>query len=60
MNGWSRFFADVLHDERAQDLVEYGLAAVLIALGVAAATQGIATAIASTLTAIGNTLTAGI
>jgi Flp pilus assembly pilin Flp len=60
MKGLGRLSADFLCDERGQDLVEYGLAAVLIALGVAAATSGLATAIASTLTGIGSKLTAGV
>ena len=48
--------AEALLDEQGQDLVEYGLLLVLIALAASAGIRGVATAIGHTFTSIGTTL----
>ena len=45
----------LLHDESGQDLIEYGLVAALVALGVVASMQSLASNIGST---VGNLATA--
>lgn len=48
--------AEALLDEQGQDLVEYGLLLVLIALAAATGISGVATAIADAFTRVGTTL----
>jgi pilus assembly protein Flp/PilA len=48
--------AEALLDEQGQDLVEYGLLLVLIALAASAGIRGVATAIGSAFTRVGTTL----
>ena len=45
------------HDERGQDMIEYALIAVLIAVACIAAMTGLATKINAEFTKIGNNLT---
>jgi pilus assembly protein Flp/PilA len=47
-------------DERGQDLIEYGLMASLIGLGVLAGLRGAKTSIGTTFNQIGNTLTSSV
>ena len=48
--------AEALLDEQGQDLVEYGLLLVLIALAASASISGVATAIANVVTRVGTKL----
>jgi pilus assembly protein Flp/PilA len=48
--------AEALLDEQGQNLVEYGLLLVLIALAAAASVRGVATAIGSVFTRVGTKL----
>ncbi len=48
--------AEFFLDEQGQDLVEYGLLLVLIALAAATGISGVATAIANTFTRVGTKL----
>jgi pilus assembly protein Flp/PilA len=48
--------AEALLDEQGQDLVEYGLLLVLIALAAASGITGVATAIGNAFTRVGTTL----
>jgi pilus assembly protein Flp/PilA len=48
--------AEALLDEQGQDLVEYGLLLVLIALAASASIRGVATAIGSVFTRVGTKL----
>ena len=48
--------AEALLDEQGQDLVEYGLLLVLIALAASASIRGVATAIGNVVTSIGTKL----
>ena len=48
--------AEALLDERGQDLVEYGLLLVLIALAASATIKGVATAIGTVFTRVGTRL----
>ena len=48
--------AEALLDEQGQDLVEYGLLLVLIALAASASISGVATAIANVFTSVGTKL----
>jgi pilus assembly protein Flp/PilA len=48
--------AEALLDEQGQDLVEYGLLLVLIALAAATSNSGVATAIGNAFTGVGTTL----
>ena len=48
--------AEALLDEQGQDLVEYGLLLVLIALAAAAGISGVTTAIGNAFTSVGTTL----
>jgi Flp pilus assembly pilin Flp len=58
MKGWGLLFADLLRDERAQDLVEYALVAALIALGATAAMSSLSTSISTAFSTVGSKLTA--
>ena len=48
--------AEALLDEQGQDLVEYGLLLVLIALAASASIRGVATAIGNVFTRVGTKL----
>lgn len=57
MNDFKRLFSDLLHDESAQDLIEYALVAAVIGLGAAAAMRTFTTTVADALSTIGSRLT---
>jgi pilus assembly protein Flp/PilA len=57
MSNCNRAFQDFLHDESAQDLIEYALVAALIALGAAATMRTFASTIGTALGNIGSRLT---
>ncbi|MGC2400131.1 MAG: Flp family type IVb pilin [Acidobacteriaceae bacterium] len=60
MKGWGLLFADLLRDERAQDLVEYALVAALIALGATAAMSSLSTSVSTAFSTVGSKLTASV
>jgi Flp pilus assembly pilin Flp len=55
-----RLCRDLLHDERGQDLIEYALVAVVIALVATAAMKNLATVIGSAFTAVSTKLNSAI
>lgn len=57
MNDLKQLFANLLHDESGQDLIEYALVAALVGLGATASMRTLATSIGTTLAGIGTKLT---
>ena len=60
MNSLRRLCCDLLHDDRGQDLIEYALVAVIIALGATAAMKTLATNIGSAFTAVSTKLNSAV
>ncbi len=60
MNYVRRLCWDLWHDERGQDLIEYALIAVIIALGATAAMKTLATSIGSGFTAVSTKLNSAV
>ena len=56
----SKWCSDLLRDEAGQDIVEYALIAVLIALGTVASTRTLAASIISTFARVGTTLSGAV